>query len=290
MSFYFGAHMSSKNIIKSLEEVKDLGGNFIQIFLNNPRSLKRNTGLFLKYETLAPIIKQYCLDNDCKIVVHSSYVLNFASPLEDYFLLLQDELEVCDWLGGIGCVIHMGKSLNMDIDVATENMYNSVKRLINFIKTNKLKSKLILETVAGQGTEMFVTENNSIMNLVNFYNRFTKNEKKYVKICIDTCHIFSAGYDIRTSKQVSKLFDDLIKYDLLDQIALIHFNDSKREYNSHVDRHEAIGYGKIGIKGLSSMLKHALNNNIPCMLETPDDSYTVEIPWIKKLITKYLKS
>lgn len=290
MVFYFGAHMPVKDIIKSLQEVQSYGGNMIQIFINNPRSTKRNPKLLLKYESIGEEIKNYCIENDLKIVIHSPYILNFAEPVdlnENSFQILQDELLVSDWLGAIGCVIHMGKQLKMDFDEATENMKQSMKRLAKYCKDNNLKSKVIMETVAGQGSEMFATVSNSLSPLLVFYNLFTDAEKRYLKLCFDTCHIFAAGYDIRTPSQIKKLFIQLKENNIIQHIVLIHFNDSKKEYGSKVDRHKEIGYGCIGTQGLASFLKHSYNNDIPCILETPDDAYMAEIPWIKKLINKY---
>jgi deoxyribonuclease-4 len=118
--------------------------------------------------------------------------------------------------------------------------------------------------------------------LADFYNSFSESQKRFLKLCIDTCHIFVAGYDIRTKQQVKQLFDDFAEHDILQHIALIHFNDANRDYATRVDRHAAIGHGFIGASGLCAILRHARRYRIPCVLETPDDSYVGEIPWIKE--------
>ena len=124
------------------------------------------------------------------------------------------------------------------------------------MRKNKLNVKIILETAAGQGTELLT----NIYNLINFYEKFSNEEKEILKICIDTCHIYSAGHDIREEEQV-ELFIKILKKGIgMKNIALIHLNDSKREFNSHVDRHEKLGKGTIGLEGLK------------------------EIPWIRKII------
>lgn len=289
MTFHFGTHMSSTNIIKSFKSIEQLGGNFMQIFIDNPYG-KYNPNLISKYKLLEKSISKYMLDHNLKIVIHAPYTINFAQTINYNsikFKIICDELIVAHMIGAIGCIIHVGKMLTMDKMLATGNMLKSLKYISKFIKDNKLKSKLILETAAGQGTEMFTTENNSMRGLATFYHMLTVDEKKHIKLCMDTCHIFSAGMDIRTRSNVKQLFKQLKYMDLLQYIVIIHFNDSKNEYNSHVDRHEAIGQGKIGFSGLSEILKYAFINNIPCVLETPGNSYIEEIPWIKQLIQKF---
>ena len=288
MTFYFGAHMPGTNIIKSFEEIQSLGGNFMQIFIDSPYG-KYNANLIQKYLKIGPKIKQHMTDNNLKLVIHAPYTLNYAKDI-DYdsikFKIICDELIVADKLGAIGCVIHVGKSLDLSIIRATGNMLSSLKHIIAFIKANNLNSKLILETAAGQGTELFVTENNSVSALATFYHMFTEDEKKYLKLCIDTCHIFSAGIDLSTRPKVRNFFKDLKNQQLINNIAVIHYNNSKTEYNSHVDRHAPIGDGNINISGLSEVLKLAIENNIPCVLETHEEHYEQEIPWIKKMYEK----
>ena len=243
-----------------------------------------------KYKDNAPKIFKYIKDNNLKLIIHSPYVLNFAKEI-DYnsinFQMLKSELNVAHMIGSIGCVIHVGKRLNLSIRLATGNMLLSLKHIAAFIKNNNLKSKLILETGAGQGSEMFLTENNSMAGYASFYHMLTEDEKKYIKICIDTCHIFAAGMDIRSISRCNELFRQLKFMDLLQHIIVIHFNDSAKDYNTHVDRHATIGVGYIGFTGLTQVLKLAYKNNIPCILETPNNSYIDEIPWITKVVAKY---
>lgn len=289
MSFYYGAHMPSSNIIKSLKEIQSLGGNFMQIFIDNPYG-KVNYKLIEKYNDIGPNIKRHLKNNDMKLVIHAPYTLNYAKEVDFNsikFKIICDELTVAHNIGAIGCVIHVGKSLDLSIMKATGNMLTSLKYIINFIKTNNLNSKLILETAAGQGTELFVTEDNSFVNMATFYHMFTKDEQKYIKICIDTCHIHSAGIDLNTRNGVKELFRQLKYMQMLDHIAVIHYNNSKTAYNSHVDRHAPIGDGTINISGISEVIKQAFTYKIPCVLETHEDHYTREIPWITELVKTF---
>jgi len=283
-----GCHLPSANLFKSVDEVNKYGGNFMQIFVTNPMG-RAGQDSFNKYKSIGPQIKSYCENNQTSIVVHCPYVLNFAKEFNEESneikrLLL--ELRISDQIGAIGCVIHVGKKLDLDVNDATLNMYKSIKYVLDKIREEKLSTKLIIETAAGQGTELFVTEDNGLDELANFYHRFTKEDKQIFKICVDTCHIFSAGFDIRSKKKVRYFFILFDKMIGLEHLALIHFNDSKTPYNSHVDRHERIGKGHIALSGLAEFIRQAHRFKIPLCLETHGDAYKKEIPWINKIISK----
>ena len=288
MEHLIGCHLSNTNLFKSVDEVNKYYGNFMQIFVTNPLG-RASPDSLKKYKEIGPEIKKYCENNQTKIVVHSPYVLNFAKEFNEnshQITRILLELKIAHEIGALGCVIHVGKSLELDINDATLNMYKSIKYILEKIKENKLDSILILETAAGQGSELLVTEENEIDDLANFYHRFTKDDRKIFKLCVDTCHIFSAGFDISNKRKVRYFFILFDKMIGLENLALIHFNDSKTEYNSHKDRHERIGKGYIGLSGLAEFVRQAYRFKIPIILETHGDSYKKEIPWINKVIKK----
>ena len=289
MTFYFGAHMPVSNIIGSLAEIKDLGGNFMQVFVNNKFG-KYNGKNIEKYNTLGPEIKRFCQINDMKIVIHSPYVLNFGQECAELKIrLLKEELVIADSIGAIGCVIHCGKYLKGTTDDAIEWMKYYLNDIIEFIKTEKLSSKIILETSAGQGTELFPSHDHTLIDFITFYTSFTKMQRKYFKLCIDTCHVYVAGYNIGSKQGVNDMFLELEKHDVLKDVIVIHFNDTKKSLGSCVDRHEAIGHGFIGHVALAHVLRIAKLHNIPCVLETPDDAYVNEIPWMFQVQKRLLK-
>ena len=288
MEHLIGCHLSNTNLFKSVDEVNKYYGNFMQIFVTNPLG-RASPDSLKKYKEIGPEIKKYCENNQTNIVVHSPYVLNFAKEFNEnshQITRILLELKIAHEIGALGCVIHVGKSLELDINDATLNMYKSIKYILEKIKENKLDSILILETAAGQGSELLVTEENEIDDLANFYHRFTKDDRKIFKLCVDTCHIFSAGFDISNKRKVRYFFILFDKMIGLENLALIHFNDSKTEYNSHKDRHERIGKGYIGLSGLAEFIRQAYRFKIPIILETHGDSYKKEIPWINKVIKK----
>jgi deoxyribonuclease-4 len=270
--------MSIKNLINNYEEINTFGGNIIQVFISNPRSSK-DKNLIARYTNNN--IKEYIRKNKYKLVVHSPYVFNISKE-NTTIISLYSQLIVTSMIGAYGYVLHMGKSLDLNINDAKKYMYLTLKLLIKKIIEKKLKIIILLETSAGQGTELLT----NLDDLEIFYNKFTNEDKKYLKICVDTCHIFSAGYDIRTKEQVKLYFEEFNKKIKKKNLGLIHLNDSKTVLNSNVDRHENIGKGKIGYNGLKAVVKYAYKNKIPIVLETPNNGYIKEIPWIFSNIDK----
>lgn len=292
--FYYGAHMSIKNGISSaIDKIIEYQGNIIQIFISNPMSIKYN----LKYtDSDCKKIKQKLLDTNSKLVIHLPYVINLSKPisnLEDawWIKMICTQLEISSKMGSIGCVVHVGKYLDLTELEGIENMYNALMFIITYIIKNNLNTFIILETAAGQGTELITTKNNSLEEFSAFYNKFSDLEKKHLRICVDTCHIFAAGFDISTNDKVKIFFDDFHRLIGIKYLSLIHLNDSKSNCGSCVDRHENLGIGKIGLEGLRNFIRYASYYKIPIILETPGD-FEKEIELIitvKKGVNKWIK-
>lgn len=295
--FYYGCHMPVRpSIEKAIIGVNNLGGNCLQIFVSNPMSGNVSDKSITLYRAQANNIKRSLQDNKSKLFIHSPYTFNFAKPkLNNYWLNCYwirsylKELEIAHMIGAIGCVIHVGKSLDMSIYEAENNMYESLSFVIEQIKEKKLDSVIILETGAGQGTEMFITDNNSLDKFANFYNKFTNEQKKYIKLCVDTCHIFSAGYCISEPKMCINFFSEFESKIGLEHLVLIHLNDSQKQCNCHVDRHANLGAGMIGLNGIGMFILLSYMLNIPMILETPEPD-PKEIIAIKEIaMIKHIK-
>lgn len=289
---YYGGHMSIKNgIPTAIKEINELGGNMIQIFLSNPISTKFSIDKLKWNEKKCQEIVSTLKLVDSKIVIHLPYVINLAKPLPIpsdmnkcwWINMICDQLLISDLINSIGCVVHVGKHLDLTVSEGIDNMYAGLKYVIEFIKDHGLNSKIILETAAGQGSELLKTHNNSLDDLANFYNHFSDEDKMIIKICVDTCHIFAAGYDIRQKLQVKTFFDEFNNLIGIQHIALIHLNDSKSDCGSCVDRHENLGIGKIGLQGLRHFIRYAVYYKIPTILETPSN-YDSELKLINKVI------
>ena len=195
------------------------------------------------------------------LFIHSPYLLNLCDTVPLYVDVLTEELRIADACGAIGCVIHMGsmkaRGKTRSYEEAEDNFVKNVSKAIE--STRGLKSKVILETVAGEGSKIGA----SIDEFIRIWERL-KHHKKRIGLCIDTCHVFAAGYDVI---EYMDLFETKVGLDLID---VYHVNDSKHPKGARKDRHEQIGQGYI-FSGdvLAKFVQRA--GNTPMVLETPDD-------------------
>lgn len=262
---YLGADIGLYNNLKKAEDtIIKYKGNLIQIFII---PLK-------KYKTIYDKFKF----KNIKVVVHSSYLNNLCNNWDKYswwIKNLEEEIKLSSKIGAESIVIHFGKRKNLTIQQAYNNMFTSLLYIHTI--TDKYKINLLLETSTGQGSEIC----SNLDELKYFYDKIknsnNKSFKDRVKICIDTCHVFSAGYNLRGKDNIKsflKLFDSKIG---LNNVKLIHLNDSKVDMGSKVDRHASLGKGFIGIENINYLYEQFKKLNIPIILETPNDSYKKEI-------------
>lgn len=288
---YFGAHMSIQNgVISAIDDIINLHGSMVQIFISNPMSTKTKINKKKFNEKDNELIRVKLNDTNTKLVIHLPYVINLAKniPIDLstcwWINMINDHLLVSESINSIGCIVHVGKYLNLTRAEGSENMFNALSHVINFMDSKHMNTHIILETSSGQGSELLATVDNSFDELATFYNKFNENQKKYIRICIDTCHIFTAGYDIRSIEQVKQFFEKFDSTIGLKYVDVVHLNDSKSTYASHLDRHENIGSGQIGITGLTHIIKYCLYSQIPMILETPSN-YDGELNLINNIMT-----
>lgn len=275
---YIGYHCNIKQSfhksIRNEHDKKDVRANAFQVFIKTPRQKK------LKLDTLdmkdADACKKFINDRDIYLVAHSTYLINMANSLQEDSYPADtaiDDLLCIEKLGGRGSVFHVGKHKDRDYDECIQNMKDFIVFVLD--KTKDCKSIFILETAAGCGTEMLTT----MEELGSFYHSFEDEYKKRIKICIDTCHIFSAGYDLRTEKKAIEYIDLVDSHIGWKYVELIHLNDSKTVYDSHKDRHENLGLGYIGkdsMDGLNYFIHFCKSKSIPIILETPTNKFRVQ--------------
>ena len=293
---YIGISLSNKyykTILEALKETKKLGGNILQIYLgNNVLTTLREKYRLDDENDEARIIKEYLKTHNMKIVIHAILTLNFCNdpnhPRNKWGIEnLVYDMNLCQKIGGIGCVIHMGRNktpkINITPDQCITNFVNSLIEVLNQTK----KVAILLETPVQQNNIVGGT----LEGFAKLFNSVPSKYQSRVKVCIDTCHIFSSGYDIKTktgAEEYFVLFDKLIG---LKNIYLIHLNDSKTPLNSHINRHAPIGQGFIfesqnGIESLSYLINLFYKNQIPAVLETDYENYKSELKYLKSLITK----
>lgn len=269
-----GAHINSDidKLIEEANKIKKKGGNIVQLFAN--KFSKKATEKYREFAQHMKLQKMKC-------VVHASYTINLAQNWDFHSWWLKQfilEIKTAHDIGAMAIVIHLGKQLNMSKEGAINNMYTALEYVLS--KTVQYDTKILLETSSGQGSEMCY----NLEELGSFFKKLIKLKgyKKRLGICIDTCHIFSAGYDIRGEKNIEKFFE---KFDFtigLEYVKLAHLNDSKNELGSKIDRHANYDSGTIGNASISILSYFFKDLGIPIIIETPADKITNDLETILK--------
>lgn len=277
-----GVHTSiAGGLHLSLDRAQELGCNTIQIFSHNPRGWeikKKGT------EDSRGFIEARQKYDISPVFIHTSYLINLASgnpslAAKSVDMVLQ-ELDIADSVGAEYIVLHTGSAAGEDPVMARKRAIKCLKEIDG---RGEWHAGLLLENTAGERGDITskINEISQIMESVS--GRLISG------ICLDTCHAFSAGYDIGSDDGIQLLSNEIKKYIGRDKIRLLHLNDAKGALGSGLDRHEHIGQGKIGIKGFRNFMEHDAFSDIPIILETPkkspdDDSKNLET--VRKLIRK----
>ena len=215
---------------------------------------------------------KYLKKKKIKIVVHGSYAINLAKRWTDSNWWIQQfigEIEGSAQLGAFGIVIHLGKQLELTTSEALNNMYTSLLYIHHKTRTLQ-KIKILIETSSGQGTEILTQIQEFCRFMKKFYTHPDEKVRDRFGICIDTCHVFAAGNDIRTKQDMNVFFKYIHHSVGIDKIKLCHINDSKKGLGERVDRHMNIGKGYLGKTAIRRIIKFMKKKEIPIVLETPD--------------------
>ena len=260
MDLIIGSHVSFNNntqLLGSVKETISYGANTFMFYTGAPQNTKRSE---IKDELTMEaykLMKENNIDLS-KVVVHAPYIVNLANSKNFDFSVsfLIQEVERCSMLGIKYLVLHPGASVGMPKQIAIKNIYDG----LNLILDNDYDVTILLETMAGKGTEIGSSfeELKEIIDNVKF--------KDKIGVCLDTCHINDAGYDISNFDKVLEEFDSIIG---LDKLKCIHINDSKNELGAHKDRHENFGFGYLGFDNLINIIYNKRLETIPKILETP---------------------
>lgn len=245
----FGIHSSLSSFLAKKDNF-----NHIQIFTKNPRS----------NFSFSKLTKDKCQEFKINVIIHAPYTLNFCKSKKEWRNSLIEDLQISSWFNqSTGVVIHLGKN--------TDKLKNPIdfmsNELIQVINESKNNSKILLETSCGQGTEICFTLND-LAKLIKSLEIF----KNRIGVCIDTAHIFAAGYDIRKKEGIEKYLKEFDEKIGISYFNLLHLNDSKKKLNSKVDRHASIGNGEIyknkDDDGLEFLINFTKELKIPIILET----------------------
>lgn len=282
-----GSHVSNnglKMLVGSVEEALSYGENCFMIYLGAPQTTYRKDVEQLNYQKALEIAKQNGINPE-DIIVHAPYIVNLGQKDDEKFnfaiSFLAKELAMVGKVGLKYMVLHPGAHVGNGENFALDRIADGINEILRL--TSNDNTVIAIETMAGKGTECGKTfkEIKRIIDLVH--------DKTRIGVCLDTCHIFDAGYDIVNSyEDVINEFDSVIG---LKYLKVIHLNDSKNQLGSHKDRHENIGFGNIGFNALLKVLNDKRFEQIPKILETPYVSvsklesyppYKEEIEMLKK--------
>ncbi|MGB9591314.1 MAG: deoxyribonuclease IV [Candidatus Kryptoniota bacterium] len=268
-----GAHMSTAGgLHTAFERANRVGCNVIQIFTKNSNQWKDP-------ELLPDTLDQYWearQRSNVKIVLsHSSYLINLCSVNTSILLRSRtafvNEIKRCDKLGINFLIFHPGAHTTMDRKRALALVSESLNMAHE--ATGDTRVVTLIETTAGQGT----TVGRNFEEIAEIVQKVANSRR--IGVCLDTCHVFAAGYDIRTEDSYQSVMKEFDKVIGLKNLMAIHINDSKKGLGSAVDRHDHIGKGEIGIQAFSLIINDRRFTKIPMVLETPkgNDGYEMDI-------------
>lgn len=272
-----GCHLSiSKGFESIAKDCLKIGANTFQFFTRNPRGGKAKE---LDSEDIEKFFKIKKENNFKKIVAHAPYTMNLCSSKEDVVnfsvRMMSEDLKRMEYIPGNLYNFHPGSHTGQGISAGIEKIIKA----LNNIMWKDMNTTVLLETMAGKGSEV----GGKFEEIKKIIDGIELQDK--VGVCLDTCHIYDAGYDI--VNHLDSVIDEFDKVIGLNRLKAIHLNDSKNILGSRKDRHEKIGEGTIGIEAIQSIVKRKEFCGLPFILETPQENlsgYKDEISLIKKFV------
>jgi deoxyribonuclease-4 len=270
-----GAHLSSSNgFLQMGKTALQIGANTFQFFLRNPRGGAAKDIDAKDVEAFLKLAKEHEFG---QILAHAPYTLNPCSQdlktREFAREVFADDLKRMEYVPGNLYNFHPGSHVGQGVEVAI----SQIVEVLDEVMPEAKHTTVLLETMSGKGSEVGST----FEELAEIISRTKNNAPHQLGVCLDTCHVYSAGYDI-----VGRLDEVLDKFDKvigLNRLHAIHLNDSMTEFNSHKDRHERIGFGTLGQEGIIRFINHPKLKGIPINLETPNEleGYADEITLLR---------
>lgn len=257
-----GSHVGYKKdsgLVGSVKEALSYNANTFMFYTGAPQNTKRLPIDLEKVKEADQLMKDNKIAKE-NVIVHAPYIINLATDdlvkREFSCNFLKEEIKRVETLGFSYLVLHPGSHVGAGTDKGIQNIADSLNKIID----KDTKVVILLEIMAGKGTEV----GKSFEELESIISKI--KQKENIGVCLDTCHINDAGYDLNYFDKVLDSFDKIIG---LDKLKCIHVNDSKNIMGSHKDRHENIGYGYIGFDNLINIIYNKRLDNIPKILETP---------------------
>ena len=260
-----GSHLSiSKGFPQAVAMAQEVGANTFQFFTRNPRGGRARVIGAEEVAQWSALREEYDIR---PVAGHLPYTVNMASPVEKAYLfanmVVSQDLARMEAVGAEYLVIHPGSHAGSGREVGLDRI---VACLQNAFQGFTGQAVLLLETMAGQGTEI-----GTLDDMLEIFERLDKTVN--LGVCLDSCHLTAAGYDFLASEETERLIDDIERTVGLNRIHAIHLNDSKFPPGSHRDRHERLGKGYLGRTGVINFIGHPAFRGLPLLLETPVDHY-----------------
>ena len=256
--FKIGCHLSaSKGYLAMAEMSEEIGANTFQFFTRNPRGGQAKDIDENDVKAYHEKAKELGIE---VILAHAPYTLNLASKDESIRKFakdtMKDDLRRMEYTPNNLYNFHPGSHVGQGEEIGI----NFIIEALNEVLTEEQTTTVLLETMAGKGSEV----GKEFKQIKQIIDGVVYNDK--VKVCLDTCHLNDAGYDLSNFDKILDEFDEIIG---LEKIACVHINDSKNVLGSHKDRHENLGFGTIGFNNLLNVIYHEKLKNVPKILETP---------------------
>jgi len=257
-------HFGKEQLLGSAKEAISYGANAFMLYTGAPQNTIRKN---IEFEYINEAKKIMAENNILmeNVICHAPYIINLANKekIDSWqfsISFLKNEIKRCESLGIKYIVLHPGSSVNL----SKEEGINNIIEALNYVITDNSKCMILLETMAGKGSECGRTleEIKSILDGV---------ESNNLGVCIDTCHLNDAGYDIKNFDKFLLHFDEIVG---IEKIKCVHVNDSKNDLGAHKDRHANFGFGTIGFEVLLNIINHEKLKDVPKILETPYVSRT----------------
>jgi len=263
MAMRLGAHESiAGGMHRAIERAQSVGCDAVQLFVKANRVWAAKT---LTDEEVAHFREAAAKSGIRPQVGHASYLLNLASPDDGLWAKSRDtliiELRRCERLGLLGLVLHPGSHRGAGEEAGLDRIARALGEV--HAATPGFGSQIVLETTSGGGHSLGYT----FEHLARLLDATPEGER--LGICLDTCHVFTAGYELRTREGYDETIEEFDRVIGLDRLSVIHLNDTKGELGSHRDRHEHIGDGHIGLDGFRNLMNDPRLSAIPGLLETP---------------------
>lgn len=275
-----GAHVSaSSGVSQTPINAQAIGADAFALFTRNPSRWESKPISDKEAEKFKENCEKYGYTPN-KILPHDSYLINLGAPeaekLEKSRVAFLDEMHRCEQLGLSMLNFHPGSHLKM---IPVDDCLDLIADSINYTLDKTSGVKAVIENTAGQGSNLGY----SFEQIAHIIDKV--EDKSRVGVCIDSCHAFAAGYDLSTIDGYAdtwRRFDEIVGFKYLSGM---HLNDTKKGLASKVDRHETLGNGVLGADFFSFLMNDPRIDNIPLILETPDESiWAQEIAWLKSLI------